>query len=290
MYPATGALMLAGEPSCSGTLIAPDVVLTAGHCVDPLVLSGRIPGFSLVEDANNASSSEIVSGETTHKHSEFNIVGDPPPGLGQTYDIGLLILAQPITSVDYEILPGRFEASTALASGMSVEIVGYGMTDADSIDFGVKHHGVADLVEVGDYELLIGKTGQQQNCKGDSGGPGFIQIAGKRRLVGVVSRSPDTVITCDHGGIDTRVDSYLDWIHSHAEIPCGSGKSEPCAEPDAGASVGADAGGTAGGADAGARTEPEQPGGCQVGSGTTPWALALLLLTLLLRRRRRQSD
>ena len=42
---------------------------------------------------------------------------------------------------------------------------------------------------------------------------------GGRRMVGIVSRSPDDNLVCDHGGIDTRVDYYLDWIDETLSAP-----------------------------------------------------------------------
>src|SRR3954468_6467702 len=46
-YPGVGALMLHGHAGCTGTLIAPDVVLTAGHCLDPQMVGSNPPGFTL---------------------------------------------------------------------------------------------------------------------------------------------------------------------------------------------------------------------------------------------------
>jgi hypothetical protein len=282
LYPATGALITGGQPSCTGTLISPTVVLTAAHCVDPLFIGGEVPGFTLQNDANSATGAAVVAGEATRQHPDFDLQSNPGPGIGQWYDVGLLILAEPITSVDYAIMPGIDEANAGMAAGMDVEIVGYGLTSTTGFAVGVKHHGLADLVEVGSHELFIAEPGQQQNCNGDSGGPAFVDIDGEERLVGIVSRSPDENPTCDHGGIDTRVDPYLPWIHEQVELPCGTGLSDACPEPDAGPDEGPDGGGP--GADG------EDGGGCCSVGGDSPGGSALLaLLVLVLTTRRGRS-
>jgi len=283
LYPATGALLVDGQMSCTGTLIAPDVVLTAGHCVDSLLIGSSIPSFTLALDANSATGGEVIAGAGTRQHPDFDLTNDPVDGIGKWFDIGLVLLSEPITSVDYEILPSPQEAASGLVSGLDVEIVGYGLISNDTFEVGVKHHGVADLVEVGDWELAIAEPGQQQNCNGDSGGPAYVDIGGDRRLVGVVSRSPDEDPVCDHGGVDTRVDAYLDWIHANATIPCGSGLSEPCPEPDAGP----------GGGDGGPGADDGGEGGCCAVGGGSPSGSAALILAVgwLLgphRRRRRR--
>ena len=302
MYPATGALMAsmggAGlSPSCSGTLIAPNAVLTAAHCVDEFFLGSEIPSFTLAYDANSASAGEIVAGVSTHTPIEWDLNAEIGDGIGHWYDIGLVILASNIEGVELEILPTPSEA-TNLAANQTVELVGYGLTSLSSEDYGVKYHGSATLVTVGDWELLISEPGEQQNCYGDSGGPGFVDHGGGRRLVGVVSRGPDQNTICDHGGIDTRVVGYLSWIHGIAtDIPCG-GLLGPCsAQPDAGLSIDAapafDATSAldAAGVDSQCDDCDDVDGdcACKVGGSSAPPTPALLLLALvaLLRRRRR---
>ncbi len=235
-YPATGALMTdLGDgpvPTCSGTLIGPRAVLTAAHCLDPELIGNAIPGFTLALDANAAGAEEIVAGAALHEHPSFDLGADITDGIGHWYDIGVLELAADAPTHDYEILPSPDEA-TALADVNQVGLVGYGLTSNDAYEVGVKHDGTADLVNVGDWELFIAQPGQQQNCNGDSGGPAFADLDGQRRIVGTVSRSPDSNTVCDHGGIDTRVNAYLDWIHQNADVPCG-GLKAPCSDSPGG--------------------------------------------------------
>lgn len=266
MFPATGALMadLGGglEPSCTGTLIAPRAVLTAGHCVDAFFTGGQTPSFTLEADANNAPAASIVAGASHHPHPDFDIQADLPDGVTQWNDIAVLLLAADVPGAEIAILPTP-EESEALAPGASLDLVGYGLTSADGFAVGVKHHGNGDLRELGTHELLISEPGQQQNCNGDSGGPALVDLGAGPRIIGVVSRSPDQDPTCDHGGIDTRVDAYLEWIHSLVEVECG-GLMGPC------------------------ETEAEGGGCCSTGrGGELPGALVLVgAVAVLLARRR----
>lgn len=302
IYEATGALMYDGSFGCTGTLIAPTVVLTAGHCLHPDFVGPSVPGFTLALDANAAAPADIYDGLESHPHPQFEI-DEFPIGIGQWFDIGILILAEPVLGVPYEVLPTPQEA-TALAADLRIELVGYGVTDNNNFDGGVKFHGEGRLVEIGDHELLVSDPGEQQNCFGDSGGPGLTDLGNGRRLVGIVSRSPDDNSVCDHGGIDTRVDPYLPWIDSVIGGLCGDAGScipdndagpvdagtPDAGAPDAGAPDVSDAGDPIG-PDASDSGADGDTGGCscRTGGGGDPGGAALLALIVLVALRRRST-
>jgi len=279
-YPATGGLFAGGQVMCTGTLISPTAVLTAGHCVDPLFVGGQVPGFTLDIDGN-APGAAVTPGKMTIQHPDFDMLAQPEPGLQVWNDVGVLVLAEPIVGVAYEHLPSAQEAE-ALTPDMALDIVGYGMTDVDETSFGVKTLGQATLVEVGTHELWIGSPGEQQNCNGDSGGPAFAGIEDGRLLVGIVSRSPDSNPVCDHGAIDTRVDAYMDWIKSvvpeFCEGPaCTPGAEEPAPEPTEPV-------------DDGEPPADASPGGCRLGGGQKGGLWLVCAAAFLLRRRRKRCD
>ena len=289
-FPATGALVIdmgdGLQPMCTGTLVAPNVVLTAAHCVDEIFLGDAVPGFTLAIDGNALTEADVVPGRSKHKHPDFDLFSTPEPGVGQWFDIGLLVLDEPVQGVAPELMPTPEEADAVLQAGAQVDLVGYGYTDQQAGAYGVKAVGRATLVEAGSHELLISEPGEQQNCNGDSGGPAYMELdGGGRRMVGVVSRSPDDNTVCDHGGIDTRVDPYIPWIEetlagedAGIPMPPDAAPPEPDAGPDAGldAGIGADGDGDEGGC--GCRTA--DPRGAASGG-------ALVLLALVAARRRR---
>lgn len=220
-YPGVGALWLdsLGGIECTGTLIAPDVVLTAAHCVDPLFIGSEIPGFTLAHDTV-ATVPEHTAGMSTMPHEMFNIGTDPGTGIGVWYDIAIVKLAEPITSVDPVRLPTPDEAAM-LTAGTDLDLVGYGVTVNGSQEVGVMYDAVAPIVAAGPGELQISHPGEPQNCYGDSGGPALVDFGDGYRVVGIVSRSASTS-ECTQGGIDTRVDYYTDWVFTNSGV-CAPG-------------------------------------------------------------------
>ena len=237
-FPGVGALMydFGGEvmQGCTGTLIAPNAVLTAAHCVDPDLTGPQTPGFSLALDTTNGNTS-TVPGLQAMKHESFSLDVEPFDGLGQFFDVGIVILSQPITTVEPVKMP-RPDQSATIAAGLDLAIVGYGRTSNSTNDTGVLYDAMTELISVNPTEIQVGMGAPQpQNCNGDSGGPAFADLGDGRRIVGIVSRS-FMGVECTMGGVDTRVDAYLTWIHGKVPtgIPCGSGLSAPCTteEPD----------------------------------------------------------
>tara|TARA_R110002073_G_scaffold303128_1_gene471129 strand:- start:85328 stop:86491 length:1164 start_codon:yes stop_codon:yes gene_type:complete len=220
-FPTTVAISNGGL--CTGTLIAPDLILTAAHCITPALLGANSQAqvtsqTQVLIDADsvfNDSGSRIQAADTI-PHPSFSV-----NSLGNN-DIGLIRLATPVT----DRLPtpiNRFNEDAP--AGIIVTQVGYGATQVGGSQAGnlfaidAKATTSCSPFGVSDANLLcFSQTDGQGKCQGDSGGPSFATIGGIERVVGVTSFGDQT---CAQFGADTRVDAELDFLYTHApELQC----------------------------------------------------------------------
>jgi secreted trypsin-like serine protease len=246
-FPATGALVRGLRFTCTATLIAPDVVVTAAHCLGGDGWGDF--GFTLEEDLTK-DVSNVVPAMITHQYPDFRD-SESFPEMARKNDVGVVILEEPILGVPIERLDSD-DDPIDLATGTELQLCGYGR-DSWSIAKTAGRKRDADVVvDLANYWELQTLESGPQPCRGDSGGPVFAETPYGRRLVGIVSRAIGDSHKCDSGAIYTRVAQYSDWIREAAQD-----REEGCAV------------------------------GSRTGSSAATWSIALLAVVLAHRRRRR---
>ncbi len=198
---------------CTGSLIAPDLVLSAAHCVGP----GAI--YKIVEyGVDHQPRLEDVT--RVAAHPGFNM--QAMLAHRATADVSLLQLKTPKKN------PSPIGTPAApLAAGDRFTVGGVGVTiRGDGKSGGTVR--TADLIATGQPGTLqirlvdpsgVGVRAGLGACTGDSGGPVFEDQQGKAVIVGVVSWStgPNGASGC--GGLTgvTPLTLYRDWIAKTAQ-------------------------------------------------------------------------
>lgn len=180
---------------CSAALIAPNVLLTARHCVasfgDKFVTCGATRFGATDSAAAFVATTAAVVDSSNLGEYRVQAVMVPEGGADDICggDVAVLVLAD---NVDRDVIaPLTPRLDEAMIAGEVYAAVGYGAVDKNGAESGTRRRrdGLqlncvgkgCELEEVADTEWL-GETGV---CQGDSGGPA---LDTQGRVVGVVSR------------------------------------------------------------------------------------------------------
>ena len=220
---------------CSGTLIAPQVFLTASHCTQPVAsFLANNPGsvfyvtFDPVIDSTGQTGTFYTG--TPHTNPLFASGGNDDP-----YDVGVIVLDQapPITPAHLPTA-GLLDAMKADHSLSSTRFtaVGYGTT-RESMQKGWQ--GILDNIARENVDqnfrtllnawvvfdmLPTGSNDSGGSCYGDSGGPHFIHLNGvETDIVAATTITGDS--QCKSQDKDYRMDtaSARDFLGQYVTLP-----------------------------------------------------------------------
>lgn len=232
----------AGTATCTGSLIARDIVLTAAHCLADEGLRGVAVLFSL--DDTNLTEEQVIYAADGAIHPDYMPTDDESKVWN---DIAIIKLEKPAPA-DFQlaVLP-TVETIKQLVTGSKLTLAGYGITNAV----------IRKLLKDKNGKVVIGKDGQPATielpgrgsgtlrsvanievtgltadakeisfdqkdlrgaCHGDSGGPALLQLQdGTYIQVGVTSRGTNLLGNCNEGAIYSGVAGQIEWITSAIE-------------------------------------------------------------------------
>jgi V8-like Glu-specific endopeptidase len=232
---------------CSGVLVAESVVLTAAHCVPGSprdALEVRWGGADAAPTAYQA----IVASELEPRYERQY----------DDHDLALVWLDQPANAGPVA-LPGPLVSESLV--GEIARVVGFGEAGGAGGSPGEELEGAVRITAVGGTTLTY-EPATAMTCRGDSGGPVYVEVDGVRTLVGITTSGDEA---CERIGVAVRVDAHqADFIS-----PALSRAAPTVAGPG--------------------RCRASPSGGCQLGrAGLGSWWLFAALWALLRSRRRQR--
>lgn len=204
---------------CSGTLIAPGWVVTAGHCTEAFSSNEDLGyrdhyvlvGYDLTKDSGVTEYAKV---KKWHTHPSFYMDASSIEN-----DIGVVELETDITTFDP--MPVNRDAIRTSEIGDDYRYVGWGITSDNETDSTKKRTADLPLDNFDNQFMYAYDTKDNQNvCSGDSGGAGLeILSNGGFELAAVNSfvYSPNGDSTPCKGGATggTRVDKFLSWVEGY---------------------------------------------------------------------------
>lgn len=203
---------------CTGTLIAADVVLTAGHCFDDYPSNNVEVRVGVTDTAVSGGETYLIDHWVVHPNYQLT-------SFAVAHDVALVFLATPVSGVTPVALARTAGLAAPAATGT---MVGYGRPNIEGTS-GVlraaydRPIATCDRVE----EIIAEATGGAVasyaeasfvcwerlegigKCRGDSGGPTLVDDGGALTIIGVASQSD---ATCEYYSIDAEVAAELAFI------------------------------------------------------------------------------
>ncbi len=178
---------IAGKPAfrCSGTIIAPKLVLTAGHCAGE---PGEFSGLRIFNEADvqhdptypNPGGPNTIEATAWHSHPLFT------ERAFFLHDVGVVLLSKAVklSSSQFGKLPTQDQLDALKpSSATTFTAVGYGLQEINPVHIEavrIRMFAEPHLIQinggiVGDFSLLLSNNASTGGtCFGDSGGPNYL--------------------------------------------------------------------------------------------------------------------
>lgn len=265
--------------TCTASLIAPTVLLTAAHCVDETTHPGYLFGVFTGPDASAFPTAALLAPQLlpvaeTAAHPDYD---RSAPFYA---DIGVAVLKDALATPPLPVQKTPLDASI---EGAEARIVGYGQLVYKELNL-AKHEATTVVAKLDAADTLTVGDVKKKSCVGDSGGPALVVMDGVETIVGVDSYADTT--GCLEPAHYRRPDLFGEFLGGY--VPWSTGSTGEGGAGGAGGGGGESASGGGGAGLPAAGSAASEESGCSVGGGSPAggwWGLLLGAWALTRRRR-----
>lgn len=238
--PTTGQIF----PICSGTMITPNVFLTAGHCTIFYTQDLAPSGFTAYVSLDGSIPVGSLTTNTTNLLAVSHVVTNPNYSQRQSDpgDIGVLILQNNVVGVTPATLPScnlldqlssqnglKNAIFTPVGYGVQNRVVGGGVPFFQDLNPIPRMFAFSSFNAINPGYIRLSQNpskGDGGTCFGDSGGPNFLNVNGQP-ILAAITITGDSV--CRATNVDYRTDTssaqaFLAYVNAtygvSIPIPC----------------------------------------------------------------------
>jgi hypothetical protein len=209
-------------PICTGTLITPNVFLTASHCTQYFTNTLAPQGYTAYVTFDKLIPFGNLTSAKTKLLSVRSVVTNPNYNQSQSDsgDIGVLILQSNVKGITPATLPTcglldqlaaqnglKNAVFTAVGYGVQNRVVGGGVPYFQDVNPIPRMYAFSSFNSLNGGYIRLSQnpaTGNGGTCYGDSGGPDFLTVNGQQILV-AITITGDAV--CRSTNVDYRLDT-----------------------------------------------------------------------------------
>ncbi|XP_022095590.1 uncharacterized protein LOC110981891 isoform X2 [Acanthaster planci] len=223
-WPWQAQMLFQGRGICGASLVHPQWILSAAHCVSTLIDQPQYFAFKMGSNKyeGGGANTQIRAADKVFMHPNYTIYNTDHDS-----DVALFKLDNPFDLNDYvqPVCVPTADMADSFQAGTQVTVTGWGSTGDGSsysedllevsvpiVDQECKSAYNAHNIIITDNMVCAGKSdGGKDSCQGDSGGPMVAKTNDKWFQVGVVSFGIGCALA-EYPGVYARMTAFQDWI------------------------------------------------------------------------------